>query len=92
MKTFLIAAVTAVALAGTGAVSAQTSVGTNANVNAGKTHVGAKASAKKHRSTTGAGVSTGIESRDNNASAKGSIIPGKDRLNSDAFIGAHGGN
>jgi hypothetical protein len=93
MKAFLIAAITAVALAGTGVASAQTNAGTDANVKAGKTHAGAKASVKKHhRSTTGAGVSTGIETRDNNASAKGSIIPGKDRLNSDAFIGAHGGN
>ena len=88
MKTALIAAVAALALAGTGIATAQTSAGTNADVKAGKAHVGAKASAKKHRSTTGAGVSTGIETRDNNASARGSILPGKDRLNSDAFIGA----
>jgi hypothetical protein len=94
MKTALIAAIAAVALAGTGVASAQTTnVDSNAKVNAGKAHVGAKTSTKasvhkrKHRVTTG----TGIETRDNNASAKGSIIPGKDRLNSDAFIGAHGG-
>ena len=89
MKT-LIAAVGALALAGAGAASAQTSVDANANVKAGKTHAGAKAgartSAKKHRSTTGAGVSTGIETRDNNASARGSLLPGKDRLNSESFI------
>jgi hypothetical protein len=90
MKTALIAAIAAVALAGTGVASAQTTnVDSNAKVNAGKAHVGAKASVhkRKHRVTTG----TGIETRDNNASAKGSIIPGKDRLNSDAFIGSHGG-
>jgi hypothetical protein len=90
MRTGLIAAIAAVALAGTGIASAQTSVDSNANVTAGKAHVGAKTSVhkRKHRVTTG----TGIETRDNNASAKGSIIPGKDRLNSDAFIGAHGGH
>jgi hypothetical protein len=91
MKT-LIAAVAALALAGAGLASAQSSVDANANVKAGKTHAGAKASAKKHRGTTGTGMHTGIETNDNNASAKGSIVPGKDRLNSDAFIGAKGGH
>lgn len=91
MRTGLIAAIAAIALAGTGVASAQTAnMDANANVQAGKTHTGAKTSVhkRKHRVTTG----TGIETRDNNASAKGSIIPGKDRLNSDAFIGAHGGH
>jgi hypothetical protein len=90
MKTTLIAAVAALALAGTGLASAQTSAGANADVKAGNTaHVGAKASAKKHRSTTGAGVSTGIETRDNNASAKGSLLPDKDRVNSRGHILNH---
>jgi hypothetical protein len=89
MKTFLIAAIAAVALAGTGVASAQTSIDSNTSVKAGKTHAGAKTSMKKHRSTTGTGVSTGIETPDNNASAKGSLIPGKDRLNSNAIIRDH---
>ena len=90
-KAVLIATVAAFAFAGP--ASAQTNIDANANVKAGKTHAGAKANAKtsKHRSTTGAGTHTGIETMDNNASAKGSIVPGKDRLNSDAFIGAKGG-
>ena len=89
-KMTLIAAVAAFALAGTGMANAQANAG--ADVNVDQTHVGTKAKVhkRKHhapRATTG----TGIETRDNNASAKGSIIPGKDRLNSDAFIGAKGG-
>jgi Ni/Co efflux regulator RcnB len=91
MKTIVIAAVAAFALAGPGIASAQTSVGADVDLNArNTTHAGTHATVKQkhHRTTTGAGVSTGIETRDNNASAKGSILPGKDRLNSDAFIGA----
>jgi hypothetical protein len=93
MKTLLIATVAAFAFAGTGIATAQTSVGADVDLNARNTttHSGTKAHVKKHRSTTGAGVHTGIETNDNNASAKGSILPGKDRLNSDAFIGAKGG-
>jgi hypothetical protein len=92
MKTILIAAVAAFAIAGTGFASAQTSVGGDVDLNArNNAHVGTKAQAKKHRGTTGAGASTGIETRDNNASARGSVIPGKDRLNSDAHLGIKGG-
>jgi hypothetical protein len=89
MKISLIAAIAAVALAGTGVASAQTSIDSNASVKAGKTHAGAKTSVQKHRSTTGTGVSTGIETPDNNASANGSLLPGKDRLNSKAYIRTH---
>jgi Ni/Co efflux regulator RcnB len=87
MKTLLIATVAAFAFAGTGIASAQTSVGSDVDLNArNTTHVGTKAHVKRHRSTTGAGVSTGIETRDNNASARGSLLPGKDRLNSEHVI------
>jgi Ni/Co efflux regulator RcnB len=92
MKTLLIAAVAAFALAGPGIASAQTSVGSDVDLNArNTTHAGTKAQAKKHkhhRTTTGAGRSYGIETNDNNASAKGSLLPGKDRDFSEKFIGA----
>lgn len=91
MKTLLIATVAAFALAGPGIASAQTSVGSDVDLNARNTaHVGVKAPVKKHRhhrATTGSGHrSYGIETNDNNASAKGSLLPGKDRLNSESFI------
>jgi hypothetical protein len=91
MKTLLIAAVAAFALAGSGIASAQTS-GPDVDLNARNTaHVGVKAPAKKHKrhhATTGAGRSYGIETNDNNASAKGSLLPGKDRDFSEKYIGA----
>jgi Ni/Co efflux regulator RcnB len=88
MKTLLIATVAAFALAGTGIATAQTSVGADVDLNArNTTHAGTKTTVKTHkyrapRETTG----TGIETRDNNASARGSLLPGKDRLNSEAYI------
>ena len=87
----LITAIAAIALAGTGIAAAQTGVSTGAGVKAEgavNADANAKASAhtRKHRATTGRG---GIETRDNNASARGSLLPGKDRLNSKAFIEDH---
>jgi hypothetical protein len=90
MKIVLIAA-TAMALAGTGIASAQTSVGADVDLNArNTTHAGAHATVhkRKHHTTTGAAVRSGIETRDNNASAKGSLLPGKDRDFSEKYIGA----
>lgn len=93
MKILLIATVAAFALAGTGVATAQTSVGADVDLNArNNAHVGTHTTVQKRkrhapRATTG----TGIETGDNNASARGSLLPGKDRLNSDAFIGAKGG-
>jgi hypothetical protein len=83
MKITILAAAAALALAGTGFASAQTTnAGTDANANtrAGGVHVQGKAHVKRHRATTG------IETRDNNASANGSLLPGKDRLNSKAYL------
>jgi hypothetical protein len=86
MKTLLVAAVTAFALAGTGMVSAQTSGDANVKLHSsGGVDANAKTTIhkRKYRATTGRG---GIETRDNNASARGSLLPGKDRLNSESFI------
>jgi Ni/Co efflux regulator RcnB len=86
MKILLIAATAAFALAGTGIASAQTTnADIDANVNAGSTHAGTKTSMHKHRRHHGT-TGSGIETPDNNASARGSLLPGKDRLNSRAFI------
>jgi hypothetical protein len=83
----LIAAAAALAIAGTGAATAQT---TNADANVkreGAANAGAKTYVhkRKYRATTGSGIVT----RDNNASASGSVLPGKDRLNSKAYIADH---
>lgn len=83
--TLLMAAATAFALSGTGLANAQANAG--ADVNVDQTHVGTKTTVQKRkyrapRATTG----TGIETRDNNASARGSLLPGKDRLNSESYI------
>jgi hypothetical protein len=92
MKTLLIAAAAAFVLTGSGIASAQSS-GSDVDLNArNTTHVGVKAPAKKHKrhhATTGSGHrSYGIETNDNNASAKGSLLPGKDRDFSEKYIGA----
>jgi hypothetical protein len=93
MKTLLIAAVAGFALAGIGIASAQTSVGADVDLNARNTttHAGTHTTVHKrkhHRATTGSGRSYGIETNDNNASAKGSLLPGKDRNFSEKYIGA----
>ena len=82
MKILLLATAAAFAIAGTGMATAQTSVG--ADVNAGYTHAGTKTYVHKHRRKHR--VTTGIETRDNNASARGTLLPGKDRLNSKGYI------
>ena len=88
MKTLLIATVAAFALAGTGIATAQSSVGADVDANVqNNTYVGSKTTVQKRkrhapRVTTG----SGIETPDNNASARGSLLPGKDRLNSRARI------
>ena len=88
MKTLLIGTVAAFALVGTGIASAQTSVGADVDLNARNTtraHSKTTVHKRKYhapRVTTG----TGIETRDNNASAQGSLLPGKDRLNSEHVI------
>jgi hypothetical protein len=84
-------AVAAFALAGTGIASAQSS-GPDVDLNArNTTQTGVKAQVKKHKRhhvTTGSGHrSYGIETNDNNASAKGSLLPGKDRDFSEKYIG-----
>jgi hypothetical protein len=92
MKTLIIAATAGFVLAGTGLASAQTSVGADVDLNArNTTHAGTHATMHKrkhHRVTTGSGRSYGIETNDNNASAKGSLLPGKDRDFSEKYIGA----
>lgn len=91
MKTLLIATVAAFTLTGAGIAAAQSSVGADVDLNArNNAHAGTHTTVqtRKHhapRATTGAG----IETRDNNASARGSILPGKDRLNSEAYISGH---
>jgi hypothetical protein len=87
MKTLLIAATAAFALAGAGIASAQTSVGTDVDLNARNTaHVGTHTTVHKHRTHVRATTGTGIETPDNNASARGSLLPGKDRLQSRSYI------
>lgn len=91
MKTLLIAAVAAFAVAGPVVASAQTSVGSDVDLNARNTaHVRTHATVhtRKHHATTGAAVRSGIETQDNNATAKGSLLPGKDRDFSEKYIGA----
>ena len=91
MKTLFIATIAAFAIAGTGFASAQTSVGADVDLNArNNARVGTHTNVQKRKyraphATTG----SGIETRDNNASARGSILPGKDRLNSEAYISGH---
>ena len=85
MNHLIIAAAAVALLTGTGAATAQTAnVGADVKVH-GAADAKARASTQKrhHRATTG------IETRDNNASARGSILPGKDRLNSKAYIADH---
>jgi hypothetical protein len=88
MKTLLIATVAAFALTGAGIATAQTSVGADVDLNArNNAQVGTHTTVHKrkyHRRMT-----TGIETRDNNASARGTVLPGKDRLNSKAYIADH---
>ena len=89
-KALLIATVAAFAFAGTGIATAQTSVGADVDLNArNTTHANTKAAVKKHKHRTTTGASTGIETRDNNASAKGSLLPGKDRVNSKGYLVDH---
>jgi Ni/Co efflux regulator RcnB len=85
----LIVAIAAMTIAGTSVAAAQADTDANANVKMEKSGTHARASVHKrkhHRHTVGRG---GIETRDNNASARGSILPGKDRLNSKAYVVDH---
>lgn len=85
MKTMIIAVVAAFALAGTGVASAET-VNARADVKAGSVKADTKASVNKRKHRSHATTGIGIETRDNNASARGSLLPGKDRLTSRAWI------
>jgi hypothetical protein len=85
MKRYLIAAAVAALIGGTGAASAQYS-STDTHV---KTKTDAQTSTRQHKRHHRATSGRGIETRDNNASASGSILPGKDRLNSKAYIADH---
>lgn len=90
MKTLFITATAVFALAGAGIASAQTSVGADVDLNARNTaHVGTHTTVHKHRSHVRATTGTGIETPDNNASARGSLLPGKDRVNSRGYIENH---
>jgi hypothetical protein len=81
MKIVIAAAALALA-AGSSAAMAQTTT-SGPEVKAGATvHGTATSHPRRHRYTTGIGA-------ENNASARGSQLPGKDKLNSKAYIQDH---
>lgn len=84
MKLYFVAAAIVALMAGTGNASAQyatsnTSVRANSDIQSTTRH-----KRHHHRATVGGGIT-----RDNNASASGSLLPGKDALTSKAFIQDH---
>jgi hypothetical protein len=86
MKVIVTAIAAAGLLIGAGAARAQTSMSAGADVKADSSVSTPKHITRHHRSyrrhTTGIGS-------ENNASARGSSLPGKDRLNSKAYIQEH---
>jgi hypothetical protein len=86
MKVIVTAIAATVLLIGAGAAQAQPNMSAGADVKADSSVSIRKHTARHHRAyhrqTTGIGS-------ENNASARGSLLPGKDRLNSKAYIQDH---
>jgi hypothetical protein len=86
MKVIVTAIAATVLLIGAGAAQAQTNMSTSAQVKADSSMSSPKHTTRHHR--TYRRHTDGIGS-ENNASARGSLLPGKDRLNSKAYIQDH---
>jgi hypothetical protein len=86
MKVIVTAIAAAALLIGAGAAQAQNSMSAGADMKADSSMSTPRHSARHHR--TYRRHTTGIGS-ENNASARGSLLPGKDKLNSKAYLQNH---